>query len=69
MKEKRDAPSLTTLDSIAELVPIQQRKAFFRRMAFMRKLSENDEALMIIDAMALLTKLTIDAPAQLASEP
>ena len=68
MSERAPRNTPHPLDVLANYVPADQREAFFRRMAYLRKLPEEDEILYILEAMGLLTRLAVDAPAQVAVE-
>lgn len=55
MKDERKPASLKTNNWIAGLVRVKLREYFFRQMAFIRNLAENDEILMIISVSGPLS--------------
>ena len=59
-------PSL--FDSIASLLPADQREHFYRRMAYLQHLGPNDEILQLAEAMGFLALLTRQTPAHIAAE-
>jgi hypothetical protein len=56
------------IDEIAELLPVEQRPLWYRDMAHLRRLPDDDEMLRIARAMGFLAIVTRQAPAEIASE-
>jgi uncharacterized coiled-coil protein SlyX len=55
-------------DAIAELLPVDLRERFYRRMAHLRNLTPDDELLQIVEAMGFLALLIRETPAQISIE-
>jgi len=62
------ANSDTLFDSIAQLLPEDQREYFYRRMAHLRQLNPDDDLLQVAEAMGFLALLIRDTPPLIASE-
>lgn len=56
------------VDKIAELLPVEQRSSWYREMAHLRRLPEDDELLRIARAMGFLALITRQAPVEIANE-
>jgi hypothetical protein len=56
------------IDEIAALLPAEQRPLWYRDMAHLRRLPDDDEMLRIARAMGFLAIVTRQAPAEIASE-
>ena len=55
-------------DSIAALLPAEQREPYYRRMAHLRKLNPNDEILVVCQAMGTLALITRETPEKIAGQ-
>ena len=55
-------------DSIAELLPPEQREPFYRRMAHLREMAVDDPILQIIEAMGFLALITRETPGKIMVE-
>src|SRR5690348_1032917 len=62
------ATDLTLFDRIADLLPVDLRENFYRRMAHLRQLGPNDDILQIAEAMGYLALVTREVPAEVATE-
>lgn len=56
------------VDCVAERLPLEARAEYYRVLRHCRVLPENDEMLLLLNAMQLLTILIYDAPARLGKE-
>ena len=56
------------IDEIAELLPPEQRQLWYRDMAHLRRLPEDDELLRLARAMGFLALITRQVPVEIASE-
>ncbi|MGE5109593.1 MAG: hypothetical protein ACM3JB_01965 [Acidobacteriaceae bacterium] len=56
------------IDEIAELLPSEQRQLWYRDMAHLRRLPEDDELLRLARAMGFLALITRQVPVEIASE-
>ena len=56
------------IDEIAELLPSEQRQLWYRDMAHLRRLPEDDELLRLARAMGFLALITRQAPVEIACE-
>ena len=54
------------IDEIAELLPSEQRQLWYRDMAHLRRLPEDDELLRLARAMGFLALITRQAPVEIA---
>jgi hypothetical protein len=55
-------------DEIAQLLPVESREHFYRKMARLRDLTPNDDMLQIAEAMGFLALLIRQTPVEIAAE-
>ncbi|HLJ90769.1 MAG TPA: hypothetical protein VKZ53_28450 [Candidatus Angelobacter sp.] len=55
-------------DSIANLLPKEQREAYYKHLAYLRQLAPTDEILRVCEAMGFLALVTRETPDKIAVE-
>lgn len=55
-------------DSIAKLLPKEQRESYFQHIVYLRQLAPNDEILRVCEAMGFLALITRETPERIADE-
>ena len=62
------ATDTSLFDRIAQLLPVELRESFYRRMSHLQQIGPNDDILQIAEAMGFLALVTHEVPAEVTAE-